>query len=332
MKLTLLIVAALLCHTLLAAPTEVALLVENDHPAFSFWGSDRGYTNGMAIYFASAQASPSRILASVARRLSWHECSEGSLTSSWGLGLGQQMFTPEDLDATSVISRDRPYAGWLHASLFLNARSRRGLQVFLVQAGVVGPASGAAETQRIVHGLFGFKDPRGWDNQLRNEPGVMVLYQQRARWIEMGPPGYRSFDVSPAVTLAAGNVMTYLGVGGRVRVGYELPDDFGQTALAPVAAYAPLGHAPSAPVASHFYAFLGAEARLFAHNIFLEGNTFADSHRVAPRPLLLEVEAGLALRIGALSLMWRYVQATPAFIPDTRPQFFGAFQVSYRFD
>jgi hypothetical protein len=38
------------------------------------------------------------------------------------IGFGQQIYTPEDTDASSLQKDDRPYAGYFHGSLALHAK------------------------------------------------------------------------------------------------------------------------------------------------------------------------------------------------------------------
>jgi hypothetical protein len=41
--------------------------------------------------------------------------------------------------------------------------------------GVVGPASFAEQTQKRIHEIVNADEPRGWNTQLKNEPGVSSL-------------------------------------------------------------------------------------------------------------------------------------------------------------
>ena len=50
---------------------------------------------------------------------------------------------------------------------------------------------------------------------------------------------------------------------------------------------------PANPRAASFYATLVLRGSAFAHNIFLDGNTFSDSHSVDKEPLVGQAIAGL---------------------------------------
>lgn len=91
-----------------AYEAETRWVLENDYPRLSIWGSDHGYTNGIALYHASAGSIPRPILAAFSALALEPTEGTAALTTSWGLGLGQQMHTPENLDATTVVASDRP--------------------------------------------------------------------------------------------------------------------------------------------------------------------------------------------------------------------------------
>jgi len=84
-------------------------------------------------------------------------------------------------------------------------------------------------------------------------------------------------DVLPHFGGALGNVFTYGAAGVTLRIGSGLEDDFGPPRIR-----------PSLPGSAYFlpgkgfnwYLFAGLEGRAVLYNIFLDGNTFTDSHSV----------------------------------------------------
>src|SRR3546814_17784538 len=105
-------------------------------------------------------------------------------------------------------------------------------------------------------------------------------------------------DVTPHLGAALGNVYTYGAGGLTLRFGEDLPDDYGPPRIR-----------PALPGSDYFrptddfgwYFFAGAEGRIVARNIFLDGNTFKDSHSVDKRPLVADLQAGLADRKSVVS-------------------------------
>tara|TARA_B100000676_G_C17307741_1_gene450397 strand:+ start:55 stop:330 length:276 start_codon:yes stop_codon:yes gene_type:complete len=71
---------------------------------------------------------------------------------------------------------------------------------------MVGSALLAEQAQKFVHDL---PSPRGWGNQLDNEPGLLVYYERKWRLIRR--PVYRAleYDAIAHAGLALGNIADY---------------------------------------------------------------------------------------------------------------------------
>ena len=110
--------------------------------------------------------------------------------------------------------------------------------------------------------------------------------------------------------MALGNVYTYAGTGLTFRVGYNIPDDGGP----PRIRYGLPGSASVTQASGNklgIYAFAGVEGRAVARNIFIDGNSFRNSHRVNGKTLVGDVTVGFALLFGnrpvrmTYSFTWR---------------------------
>ena len=73
-----------------------------------------------------------------------------------------------------------------------------------------------------------------------------------------------------------------------------------------------------------FYVFAGGEGRAVAHNIFLDGNTWGDSHSVAKNPFVGELSFGAAVTINSLQIAYRHVYLTEEFKKQKGAQNFGS--------
>ena len=80
-----------------------------------------------------------------------------------------------------------------------------------------------------------------------------------------------------------------------------------------------------------WYFFAGLEGRYVARNIFLDGNTFADSHSVSKNPFVGEFQAGAAVTWGHLRLTFTHILRTREFEGQTQPDQFGAISLSTAF-
>ncbi len=298
-----------------------SLVVEND----LFARTDRSYTSGVrASWVTAPQATPAWAV-QLARAI--------PLFADWGAirteyAVQQAIFTPQNTALVVPDPLDRPYAGWLNASFGLIGETGSLLDQLSLSIGVVGPASLARQSQKLVHDIRGIASPRGWDSQLRNEPTVQLLIQRswRALAAYSFDGGY-GLDLTPHVGAALGNVYTFANAGLTVRIGKDLRQDFGPPRVG-----------PSVPGTGYFvpradigwYLFAGIEGRAVARNIFLDGNTFQDGPSVAKKPLVADLQAGTVLTYDAVRLSYTHVLRTKEFVTQRHPEQFGALTLSVR--
>jgi hypothetical protein len=77
--------------------------------------------------------------------------------------------------------------------------------------------------------------------------------------------------------------------------------------------------------------FAGAEGRAVARNIFLDGNTFADSHSVDKKPFVADLNAGFAFTLGRARISYTAVYRTREFDGQQDASVFGGISVGYNF-
>jgi hypothetical protein len=319
----------LLIRTAGAAPDPAAdkgtLTFSFENDALGSDLSDRHYTNGMLL---SYQTGANRVwgwLDGWARR---HFFGNPAVRLHASLAVGHNLYTPEDIKTTALVVDDRPYAGWLYADLGLVGLTDEVLRTLQVSVGVVGPAAGGEELQRWLHRVIGSPDPQGWPNQLNNELALMLVVEQK--WRHVRPAGFLGldWDYSPHVSAALGNVFTYGGVGGTLRLGKKLERDFGPPRIQP----APPGVGYFVPGSGFgWYLFAGADGRLMLRNIFLDGNTFSDSHSVDKKYLVGDVLGGIAVSGLGLKLGLTYIYRSREFQGQKSPDNFGSITLSFQF-
>jgi len=327
-------------------PGSLTLQFENDRIA----NTDRHYTHGTRVSWISEsnRERPAEFDLLPALLNPFDDRQGTSNHSTWrtGFALGQNIYTPERIGETAVIEDDRPYAGWLYLglSLYNEKRLRPGetgwnkwdkLNTWELNLGVVGPLSYAEQVQTMVHEYIQVTRPSGWDNQLKNEPGVALHYEWKFRHrarpsaADGGdtPIGRAlSFDVMPHYGMSLGNVDTNVRVGGMIRAGYNVPDDFGPPHIRP--SLSGPGYIDSRNDVG-FYLFTGVEQRAVLHNIFLDGNTFANSHSVPKRHFVSDFNFGAVIVYRRFSLAYTHVIRTLEFSGQSRPDRFGSISLSY---
>ncbi|GAB2590809.1 lipid A deacylase LpxR family protein [Nitrincola alkalisediminis] len=244
--------------------------------------------------------------------------------------LGQKMFTPENRLLTEVDPNDRPYAGWLYAGMGYHTRSQHKMNSFEVNLGVVGPAALAKEAQDLVHDLRGFDRFDGWDNQLKNEPGIQLVYEHKNRIARTSLFPGMEFDAIVHAGGSLGNVATYVNTGGQIRLGKNLPSDLGTSALRAGGDSSVPGFGdPRFDNQWSVHGFMSLDGRFVVRDIFLDGNTWRDSHSVDKRHTFAEASFGLAGTYERWKLSYARVYRTKQFRTQRNSHNFGSIALSY---
>jgi lipid A 3-O-deacylase len=289
-----------------------------------FAGSDRDYTNGIRFAWLSSEENMPDWAQTVARALPL--AGEGNKRIS--IAAGQSMFAPQDITLATPAANDHPYAGWLYGSVGMVSDTGKTLDNVMLTLGVVGPLSFAEQTQKFVHRLTDSPQPRGWGNQLKNEPGIILTYERKWRALAEFSPFGLGADITPHVGVNLGNVNTDAAAGVTLRLGYDLPADYGPPRIR-----------PSLPGSDFFiptqewggYLFTTLGERAVARNIFLDGNTFRDSPQVDKEYLVSSLQVGAALTFGETRLSYTHVFMTREYTTQPEASQFGALTLSHRF-
>ncbi|MCP5431988.1 MAG: lipid A deacylase LpxR family protein [Alphaproteobacteria bacterium] len=315
---------------LAAAPARAdsaALVFEND--VLTPESTDRNYTSGLVVSYTFDVDTTPRAMKRLGRSLLGFEMPETYATVS----LGQSIFTPQDIEVSALLPDQHPYAGWLYLGGSLISEARTYADVVTLELGVVGPSAGAEQVQRGVHRLINGIEPKGWDHQLKDEPGIHLAYDRvmRARALMddgEGPLGIR-FDVTPSFGASLGNIATEARAGLAVRLGNGVENDFGPPRIRP----SPVGPGILDPSTQfRWYVFGGVYGRLVGYSEFLDGNLFRDSPAgVESKPLVGELQAGLVLQWGGVALAYTFVERTEEFRGQDGAQRFGALSLSVGF-
>jgi len=191
---------------------------------------------------------------------------------------------------------DRPDAGYLLGNVRLNLEqdfvgNRQYIDHLNLGLGIVGPASGADVTHRVVHSAIG-RSSRGWD-EIKSEPVFFAHYESGKRWV-WGEDSLNA-EIYPHSGLSLGNAFTYAALGFSARVGSHLKKDSGPLRTRMIMS------GPNYPQAGDYFAwnlFAGIEGRAVAYNIFVDGNTYSDTSDVSSKPLVADVQLGGEIGMG----------------------------------
>lgn len=317
----------------------VNLYFEND----LFGESDQNYTNGIRLSWVSPDtasyyddpAFPAWVRA-VNRKLRFFNRAGADLEHNLVISLGQLIYTPSDIDATELLKDQRPYAGYLYTGFAYHTRSDSQLDIIEIDVGIVGPEAQGERAQDWIHDLRDFDKFQGWDNQLKNEPALTFLYEHKRRWLRGEFSGLWGLehDFIGHGGFSLGNVATHLNFGGEYRLGWDLPDDFGTSAVRAGGDNSAPGRGDMRRQAKDklvygLHAFVAADARLVARDIFLDGNTFRDSHSVDKERAVVDLYTGLSFLTGRWKVSFAWVFRSREFEQQPHHHKYGSLSLSY---
>jgi len=297
------------------------VVLEND----VFNGTDRDYTNGIRFSYLTPEENLPDWIRKGANILPI----AGKGNKRISLAVGQSMFAPEDITRKVPARGDHPYAGWLYGSIGLVSDTGKTLDNVMLTVGVVGPWSYAEQTQKFVHHVIDSPQPQGWDNQLKNEPGIVLTYERKWRGLLEATPFGVGVDVTPHVGLNVGNVNTDASTGITFRLGYDLPADYGPPRIRPSLPGSDF-FIPTKQLGGYLFTTLGERA--VARNIFLDGNTFrSGGPHVDKERFVGSVQFGAAITYGSARLSYTQVFMDKEYKTQQHAPEFGVVTLSYRF-
>lgn len=242
---------------------------------------------------------------------------------------GQNLYTPRNITLETQPVNDRPWAAWLYGSMGLVTVRDRRVDELELALGIVGPEALGKQTQRFVHKNTKSPDPRGWKNQLKTEPGIALTWDRRwADALSWSPNGWWA-SASPSIGASVGNIHSYAQTGLSLRFGPEQAQ-FNDL---------PVRVRPSTPGTGYFQKFNKVTWNLFAdvngravaRNIFLDGNSFTDSHSVDKENFVWDASAGVSISYGQTQLSYTLTHRSREFKAQQDSTLFGAISLSRRF-
>ncbi|MFY8186491.1 MAG: lipid A deacylase LpxR family protein [Flavobacterium sp.] len=179
---------------------EIGAVFDND--LYTSTVNDKYYTNGFEFYL---------------RRLQTENTQSKSLLE---YKIGQKIFNPFAIRVTILERTDRPFAGYLYASIGKNTFHENGF-VFKksIEIGFVGPNALGQEMQEFFHNTFGYKKVLGWENQIRNTlalQGTLFFAEKMNHF-----PKVHNTDAHWATELNLGTIFNGMTTGPLIRIGIK---------------------------------------------------------------------------------------------------------------
>ena len=300
----------------------ITLQVENDAVSTLRGTSDQYYTSGLRLGFTSGTDQVPAFLSNAANKI-W-----GDGVQRVSLDISQSIFTPRDTQAINPPRNDRPYAGILGVTGSLIHDTGDARTVLAVMVGVVGPGSGAEQTQNGFHDLIGDTPNRGWATQLHNE-GLFEVTPERTWRVPLGEAYGVSFDTLPSISVGFGLARNYVQAGFVVRMGQGLDSDYGVSRIRPGLTGTD-AYTPTRPFAWYFFG--GADGQAVGQDVTLSGDNFSHSRNRAPKWDVGELEAGAAVIYRGVRITYSQTWQTQEFRTQKGGLFsFGSLAASVRF-
>jgi hypothetical protein len=298
------LVIFLICTSLASAEGwQFDFILENDAIFIESINHDRYYTNGVQMKLKSPEL--------------------------YEFTLGQLFFTPDNQKTTLLQAQDRPYAGWLFVSAAKNTLHDSFMRHMQLTVGVIGESALGEQMQNGYHSISGNNRSNGWDNQLPNEPAVMLSASQVWALNQDASSNNFSWNLLPYAGAHLGSPYTAAEIGAELRLGYRMPKDYtisGISFISGVTAATNTNH-------EHFYGYLfaGVDSSAMLWNTFLDGSVFRDSHSIDNKPVVTKLTAGFVFNIRRAKITYTQVYQTKEFYGQLKNHIYGSVQIGYLF-
>ncbi len=257
------------------------IIAQADNDQFHFKPTDRYYSNGVSVHwdrvisnhgFPNIKGVDKRILVA---------------------GIQHKIYTPSAITFYEESRHDRPYAATLTVT--------GGLRLFFhkhqyiqsdITLGVAGPMAGGQKLQEWWHDQIDIFEPRGWENQIANNPIAAIRLQFSRQWFHEG-----FIDFISTSTLNLGTLLTSAGQSGKFRIGNP------KTLIMSAYSGGHLGN-ESATKTMEIYFFAGGGVEYVNYNGLIEGNWIGKEspHTLGIVPWVFHSEYGLQVNAWLINI------------------------------
>lgn len=225
-----------------------------------------------------------------------------------------------------LVPEDAPYVGLLAWNGQLSAYDEFSSDQLSLTLGLVGPLAGGEFVQTKVHQAIASKPPKGWDNQINNEL-VFRLQAQRLWRVYDHSLGLGEFDLITGLNGGFGNLRSDIGAGIGLRWGSALADSFSSASAFPIQKINSVNAG-----AYGWYFFVNTSAFYVANDIFINGNTFQDSHSVSLIHQQIGISAGIVANFYQWNVVYTLFRQSDEYQGQNETSRYGSITVSYNFD
>lgn len=290
-------------------------------------GTDGGYTNGLYVTLYSVYNDPEERLANIPWYLRLQEKMQSIRANDSYIevmNFGQIMVTPSDITQVPPDPEDTPYAGLLFWQNSIISVHDNGADLSSFIVGVLGPSSGAEQSQKFVHKITGSQEPLGWDYQVDDEP-VIGFSRSRFWRSKLAKKGNYAVDFVTGIEGGLSTIEVEASASAYLRWGKQLDQSHATFAMVSTRESNPLAYNHS------FYIYLGGGIGYSLYDFYRDGSLFQDTpeHDIGREigfatvgaawskqnwgfsfsvtdSNVFEGEAGDETQFASLSVLWKY--------------------------
>lgn len=180
---------------------ELSFTTEND----IYFYQDRYYTSGTFVHYRYASGAAKR------------KNNSNLEKTTTEFELGHEIYTPYSAKAPDPALHDRPFTGYLYgAAAFNRFYKNESMLRFRVEGGIVGPPALGKEIQMGYHELLSIYEPKGWEYQLKSEPGLNLSLDYQNLLLRSAN---KKADLSLVSSALLGNTFSGANLGMMLRLG-----------------------------------------------------------------------------------------------------------------
>ncbi len=296
----------------------LTLYMENDGTFVKpLYTTDRHYTNGTKGVLTH---QPDVNFLKDYSRWNGFGQNDGNVSTALGYFFGQNLYTPDHVENPKKRDKhDMQFAGWMYGGIFAQRAADNQMEHLELNVGMIGPAASGGTVQRFVHDLVGVDEPKGWNNQLRDEFDADLMWLRRQRLAEQYFKRTENFDSHLEYGATVGTLHRNADLGIIFRYGMNLPNDFGPGRLE-----APASACIDRPKDVHTaYLFTRFGGKLVQYNRFLSG--------LDAEPVVGQFQVGGAYRYKSFEISYSQTFLTREYARQPSTDSYGAINLMWRF-
>lgn len=301
------------------------LLIISENDAFTNPYTDKDYSAGNSIVYTSRETDYNT--EGNSSKISWLgkvSLNPKNNVTSWTIGLVNEIYTP---DTKSYIppANEHPYAGIMYLIFGINQRRENSFERIWIDVGMTGTASLAKPIQDLVHSTINADSNSplpGWHTQIADEFVFNFHYQYTFKHTLLDTK-YFGIDYLPTFSLSLGNGSTYIDYNNRIKIGYNLKNDFG---VGKVNFGPNLWEKYSSDLSVYLYAGMGIRGVL--RNIYIQGNSWEKS-RQDIKNLVYYFEGGVSISYKFFRMAYTVTYKSLEFYNQPWGDIYGGINLSF---